>query len=588
MRLPTPPAGSIDPRRPGIRSNGSYWGGGGEQIDLLSGNLNFALPLLQAQGRTGWTVPVGLAYNSQNWRQDNSVNWQLAGDLGYGFGWKLAIGSITPYYTGWTNGVDHYVYTDSSGAEYLLNVNSGGVWSSSQGVYVWFDTTQGNHKLHFKDGSFWQMGCTSGGNEFDAGTMYPTIAEDTYGNQVLVAYEAGAGLASTAINSSSRIATIEDVRGNGSADYTFTYNTDSPVPHLTGIANSIGTAETYTLTYASSSLGPPFGTDPTYSGLTTTLLAGMTVPTANAWQFGYDSAGAGELLSAISPYGGELSWNYASFAYIGSRSLREVSARYVAADSAHATQWTYGVGSKTWSFLNASGTPAWEMGLLSELVEKPSPSSSTIFRDTTSTWSQDPAGNSYISTTVKVIDEGTSNQQTAKTTMTLDQYGNVTQSVIYPYNNTSTPLNTYSTFNYSRTSYSYGYNLLASTVLTTGGTNKTLVTNYYGSTTAPSCSSTSTGPGTPTYEFDTSQAYYAVPWISGSVTPVKTSCQQYYSWGLPWISSDTTGQSTTITANATTNYAAPGTVTTQIYSQNVSYNSWLGMRRRRQGPTASS
>jgi hypothetical protein len=43
------------------------------------------------------------------------------------------------------------------------------------------------------------------------------------------------------------------------------------------------------------------------------------------------------------------------------------------------------VGSKTWSLLNASGTPAWEMGLLSELVEKPSPSSSTVFRDTTST-----------------------------------------------------------------------------------------------------------------------------------------------------------------------------------------------------------
>ena len=76
------------------------------------------------------------------------------------------------------------------------------------------------------------------------------------------------------------------------------------MPHFTGIANSIGTAETYGLTYTASSLGPPFGTDPTYSGLTTTLLKGMTVPTANAWQFGYDSAGAGELLSAISPLWG--------------------------------------------------------------------------------------------------------------------------------------------------------------------------------------------------------------------------------------------------------------------------------------------
>jgi hypothetical protein len=26
--------------------------------------------------------------------------------------------------------------------------------------------------LHFKDGTFWTMGCTSGGTEADAGTMY--------------------------------------------------------------------------------------------------------------------------------------------------------------------------------------------------------------------------------------------------------------------------------------------------------------------------------------------------------------------------------------------------------------------------------
>jgi hypothetical protein len=29
--------------RTGVTSTGSYWGGAGEQIDLLSGNLNFTL-----------------------------------------------------------------------------------------------------------------------------------------------------------------------------------------------------------------------------------------------------------------------------------------------------------------------------------------------------------------------------------------------------------------------------------------------------------------------------------------------------------------------------------------------------------------
>ena len=193
----TPPAQAIDPRRVGVRPTGSYWGGGGEQIDTLSGNLNFVLPVVKPQSRSGQTIPVNLVYNSQNWRQDNGVNWELATDAGFGFGWKLLIGSITPYYslsgTG-SGGADHYVYTDSTGAEYPLTVNNSGVWSSQQSNYVWFDANA--DKLHFGDGSFWVMGSVSGGDEQDArGTMYPTVLEDVNGNQVLVTYYSGAGLA---------------------------------------------------------------------------------------------------------------------------------------------------------------------------------------------------------------------------------------------------------------------------------------------------------------------------------------------------------------------------------------------------------
>lgn len=207
---PGAPPNTADPRRVGLRTNGSYWGGGGEQIDTLSGNLNFSLPLLKAQGRPGWGVPVNLVYNSQNWRQDNGANWQLGYDVGFGFGWKLLIGSLTPYYNPGNNGVDHYVYTDNTGAEYQLTVNNSGVWSSLEGIYVWFDANAG--KLHFRDGTFWVMGSVSGGSEADAGSMYPTIIEDVSGNQVIVTYDHGAGLASTATNTSARIIYIEDAR----------------------------------------------------------------------------------------------------------------------------------------------------------------------------------------------------------------------------------------------------------------------------------------------------------------------------------------------------------------------------------------
>ena len=69
---PTGPFPSADPegRRVGVRSTGAYWGASGENIDVMSGNLNFTLPLVKAQARSGWGVGFNLNYNSQNWRYE--------------------------------------------------------------------------------------------------------------------------------------------------------------------------------------------------------------------------------------------------------------------------------------------------------------------------------------------------------------------------------------------------------------------------------------------------------------------------------------------------------------------------------------
>src|SRR5665213_2499915 len=147
-----------------------------------------------------------------------------------------------------------------------------------------------------------------------------------------------------------------------------------------------------------------------------------------------------------------------------------------------------GGGAKTWNFL--SGGLAWQNGLTSEFVQKASPSG-TVYTDETYTWTQDPAGNPYIATKIAVTDPGGSNPLTAKTTQTLDQYGNATQAAIYPYNNTATPLKTYNSTYLNASTYTNGaayvnayiLNRLLSTVLTVGGTQKTLVQNYYDGTT---------------------------------------------------------------------------------------------------------
>jgi len=76
--------------------------------------------------------------------------------------------------------------------QYHLNQNSGGIWTSEESIYIYYDSNLGNP--HFTDGSFWVMGCTSAGTECDAGTMYPTVMEDSNGNQVTISYNEGLGV----------------------------------------------------------------------------------------------------------------------------------------------------------------------------------------------------------------------------------------------------------------------------------------------------------------------------------------------------------------------------------------------------------
>ncbi len=77
VAITTPAAVNIDARRTGVRPTGAYWGGGGEQIDMRSGNLNYSVPVLTAMGRGRWSVPFRLTYNSQNWKYSGGKSWLL-------------------------------------------------------------------------------------------------------------------------------------------------------------------------------------------------------------------------------------------------------------------------------------------------------------------------------------------------------------------------------------------------------------------------------------------------------------------------------------------------------------------------------
>ncbi|MBZ5580977.1 MAG: hypothetical protein LAQ30_02025, partial [Acidobacteriia bacterium] len=149
LTVQTPPANSVEPRRVGLRPTGAYWGAAGEQVDLYSGNLNFSVQLLRAQGRGGWNAPLALSYNSQIWRRDAGGVWRLGRDTGYGLGWRLQAGSVAPVWSDcWT--LHHWVFADASGAEYRLDRNIGNnLWISADSTYVAFDSA--NHMVMLCD-----------------------------------------------------------------------------------------------------------------------------------------------------------------------------------------------------------------------------------------------------------------------------------------------------------------------------------------------------------------------------------------------------------------------------------------------------
>jgi hypothetical protein len=176
--------------------------------------------------------------------------------------------------------------------------------------------------------------------------MYPTLMEDSNGNQVAITYDDAVGLGTA--NTSSRINTIEDVRGNGSSDYTFTYtylNLSDPFPHLTHISNRIGTSEWYNFTYTDNySLKSPFGVQ-TYgtvpllqsseaAGIFTTYFSyDTTSATTSCSVSGTGTSGPGELTQVTTPYCGHLRWTYAQYTLATTLTYREVQYRYLSMSS---------------------------------------------------------------------------------------------------------------------------------------------------------------------------------------------------------------------------------------------------------------
>ena len=342
-------------------------------------------------------------------------------------------------------------------------------------------------RLYFPDGSFWYMGATSSGLEDDAGTLYPTLMQDTNGNQVTVRYSYGGG---TLIpDSSARIARIEDFRGPSGVTYVFGW-AGAPDLHISSISSQIGTSESWSFGIQLAARVSPF--DSSEFGSEGALLS-LTRTGVNLSQaFTYDTSG--ELTTLTTPLGGSFRWDYRSFTYsTGSRTLREVQYRYLTkAPGAAETTYTLAYNDATSGTVHTStalGDPsgpsrAWlfftdgtgPFGALARYATRTAFSCCAVHRRDF-TYAQDSVGRNYIASVLTTVEPFGANLQ-SKTEQTVDDYGNVTQSRLYNYGNFTTPARTY-TNTYLNTSNYTSRNIrnrLLTAQVTDGTNTVTLVT----------------------------------------------------------------------------------------------------------------
>ncbi len=525
-------------------------------------------------------MPLGLTYNSQNWREDN-VNgaiWNLGEDVGLGYGWKLQAGSLTKYYLDSVT-IDHWEFQDSTGATYRLDQNNGGVWSSKESAYVWYDAAA--QKLYFRNGTFWTFNCVSSATEPDAGTYYPTTIEDANGNQVTIQYYAGVGMSGN--NSSSRPLYIYDaVAPNYSYSFTFLPASGSDPagmpPHLWWVNDwtSGSSVRLYSLTYAPlSTLYSPFSGSQSFDSVHMLSSFADTL-TAESTSFTYDSAGAGELLQVTFPYGGHIRWVYGNETLADNRTVREVTNRYLQWDSTigersynfgrasdDSTRFVpqyrtvsdvQGQAGKKWVFSQAADST---QGLITDYYEDSLPSW-TALRQTDYIWAQDTTGNNYLSRVANVSDPGQSYAVTKQVDQTLDPYGNVIQTKLYGFSDLVNPAKTYTNTYLTTSTYTsrYLFDRLVSSTVTDGSNTLTLVTNTYDATALTDT------PGISRHD----SAYGTTATYRGNVTKAvsfgHTQNATYDITGTVIQDDGNAGHYVNVTTDSTTNFVAPAAITT--------------------------
>lgn len=180
-------------------------GNGGE--DLLSGNVNFGIPILSLPGRAGLNVGLGLIYNSRVWSKANST---VAFDTDRGFpspGFRLGFPVVQPrFYNTATGTASYLLITPSGGHIDLRRVGATNVYESADSAYTQLTDNTSSLLVRTTDGTQMTYSLSNG-------QWVCTQIKDRNGNYLTINYNA-AGNISTIVDTLERTVTF-NYDGNG-------------------------------------------------------------------------------------------------------------------------------------------------------------------------------------------------------------------------------------------------------------------------------------------------------------------------------------------------------------------------------------
>jgi YD repeat-containing protein len=161
--------------------------------DLLSGNFNWGVPLLQLKGRAGFDLGLSLVYNSLIWTKDpDGQRIVFDGDQGFPApGFRLGFPVIQGYYEDviWEGaapqGQSYTMITPSGERVELKQVGSSNTYESANSTYLRLQRVPNTSKLYLTTTSGTQMKFVRLGDSYKCVQI-----EDRNGNYLIAEYDA--------------------------------------------------------------------------------------------------------------------------------------------------------------------------------------------------------------------------------------------------------------------------------------------------------------------------------------------------------------------------------------------------------------